>query len=437
VNWFRQPNPPPQPRQAPPDPRTHRGDQQAIAVAVAQFLTRTGLFDRDHYVGTYPDVTKSGLDPLHHYMRWGIQAGFSCASRGRITRLWREVLQQEDPPPAPVRDFNAAGLNAAVYVSSAGNFFMKEIADMILCGLQDAGVQATLLTDKDAPLPDATHHIVVAPHEFFVLGEGPKWANDAFVTKAIMYSTEQVQTTWFARSLVFLLRARAVADLNPQTAAILRKGGIKAFVVQPGHTSRFTAFAPGAPLPVSRAFDGLPPDVRDYDTSADAYAKRPLDLLFLGSLSPKREKRLAAWASRFASLNTFIYATRVTKPLTMETAPTAQPAVTAALLQRSKLLLNIHRDEYTFLEWWRLMQAFWQKTLVVTEPCFPHPVYKPGIHYLEEAPRHIPNLVEWLVHAPDGHRKAEEIRTRAFKDLTTLSTARAAAIDLLRAGGLP
>jgi len=440
VNWFQRPGQPSKdpmdPKgNVPADPRSHRGDTEAIATAVAQFLMKTGLFDREAYVARYPDVAKSGLDPLHHYMRYGIQAGFNCTSLGTIARLWREVLLEKPAPVSTPALDNPGRYKAAVYVSSLGNFFMTEIADVIVCGLREAGVDARRLSEKDAPLPGTTHHIVVAPHEFFVLGDGRKWATDEFVSRAVLFSTEQIQTQWFARSLVFLLRAKAVADMNQQTAAILRKGGVKAICVQPGHASTFAPFTTPVALPTSRALDSLSPEVRTFDVTQPAFAARPIDLLFLGSTSPKREKHLAAFAPKLARLNTFIYATRMTRPLTGEASPTASPEVTAALLQRSKILLNIHRDEYTYFEWWRLMQAFWNRTLVVTEPCFPHPIYKPGIHYLEEAPRHMLHLVEWLVRTPEGQAKAEEIRARAHADFTTLSTARSAALELLGAGG--
>jgi hypothetical protein len=168
------------------------------------------------------DVDKSGLHRLDHYMRYGIQAGFNCTSLGTIARLWREVLLEKPATICTAALDNPGRYKAAVYVSSLGNFFMTEIADVIVCGLREAGVDARRLSEKDAPLPGTTHHIVVAPHEFFVLGDGRKWATDEFVSRAVLFSTEQIQTQWFARSLVFLLRAKAVADMNQQTAAILR-----------------------------------------------------------------------------------------------------------------------------------------------------------------------------------------------------------------------
>lgn len=416
------------------DPRALRGEDNAIANAVATFLTRTGLFDRDAYARMYPDVAKSGLDPLHHFVRVGIHAGRSFTSQERIAKLWRDVLRADTPSAQKTELADAARYRVAIYVSSLGNFFMNEIAEVLKAGFADAGVAAEIRDENATPPRDASHHVVIGPHEFFTLGEGRRWANDEFVSRAILFSTEQIQTMWFARSLVFLTRAKAVVDMNEQTAAILRKAGIRAAAVQPGHSPSFQAFAP-QPLPAaSPVTAALPAAARSFNGTSPRFADRPLDLIFLGTHSPRRERLLATYAPKFAGLNTFLYYSRAGRPLQPQSTPMAASEITAALLTRSKVLLNLHRDEYTYFEWWRLMQAFWLKTVVVTEPCFPHPVFKPGVHYLEEAPRHIHHLIEWLARSPEGQAKAEEIRSRAFQDLTTHGTAKDAAITLLRAG---
>jgi hypothetical protein len=416
------------------NPRALRGEGDEIAASVAGFLTRTGLFDREAYVATYPDVLKSGLDPLHHFVRVGIHGGRSFTSERTIARLWREVLRAE-PEPAAVREVAATGRHrAAIYVSSLGNFFMREIAEVLLAGFADAGIPAAIHDETAAPSRDATHHIVVAPHEFFVLGEGRRWANDEFVSRAILFSTEQIQSQWFARSLVFLLRAKAVADMNGQNAAILRKAGVRAFAVQPGHSPSFGPFALRQQPAGSQVFAGLPAAVRTFDVTAPRFADRPLDVLFLGTQSPRRDKLLATYAKAFANLDVFIYYSKAPRPLTPADNPMAASEVTAALLQRTKVLLNLHRDQYTYFEWWRLMQAFWLKAVVVTEPCFPHPLFKPGLHYFEEAPRHVHHLVEWLTRSGEGQAKAEEVRARAFADFATRASARTAALALLQVG---
>ncbi len=416
------------------DPRALRGDGAEIADSIANFLNRTGLFDREAYSRLYADVAKSGLDPLHHFVRVGIHAGRQFTSQETIARLWREVLRADaSTPPSPAMPLaDAVRYRVAIYVSSVGNFFMTEIGEILKAGFAEAGIHAELRNESGQPQRDATHHIVVAPHEFFTLGDGRRWANDEFVSRAILFSTEQIQTPWFALSLVFLLRAKAVADMNGQNAAILRKAGIRAAAIQPGHAPSFEPFALQATLNDVPALAGLSPEVRDYDVADDRFATRPLDVLFLGHHSPRREKHLAAYAGKFADLNTFIYVPRSAKPLAPEHNPMASSKVSAALLQRAKILLNIHRDDYTYFEWWRLMQAFWHKAVVVTEPCFPHAVFKPGEHYFEESPRHIHHLIAWLAHTPDGQARAQEMRARAFETFTGRTTAKAAAIALLR-----
>jgi hypothetical protein len=56
--------------------------------------------------------------------------------------------------------------------------------------------------------------------------------------------------------------------------------------------------------------------------------------------------------------------------------------------------------------------------VVVTDPCLPHPVWKPGIHFVEENIRHIPNVIDWLLNTEDGRTKAEDIRTNVVERLT-------------------
>jgi len=416
--------------------RALRAESEALAGPAASFLSKTNLFDQELYTRTYPDVAKAGLDPLHHYMRFGIHAGRVFASSRTIDRLLREVMSsdahkqalsdtQTSSPTDPSR------FRVGVYVSSQGNFFMNEIAELLSIGLEEAGAQARILDDTSKPQPDLTHNVVVAPHEFFVLGEGRRWATDDFVSRATIFSTEQLQTPWFARSLPYLLRARSIADLNLQTASALQRAGLKAVCVQPGYSEGFAPFSSPRASSASAVLADYPAAVRDYDVSNPRFADRPFDVAFIGGSSPRREKLLAAYAPAFGKLQSFIHCPPTVAPLRPETNPAASSDATAAILGRSKILINIHRDEYAYLEWWRLMQAFWLKTVVVTEPCFPHPLFKPGVHFFEEAPERVPDLVQWLATTPEGHAKAEEVRARAYDTLVAEASAKSAALRLL------
>jgi hypothetical protein len=423
------------------DARALRAESEALANAVASFLNKTSLFDREYYARTYPDVSKSGLDPLHHYVRFGIHGGRNFTSQETIARLWREVLRGDEYKAALANAHRAPTVadpsryRVGVYVSSKGNFFMNEIAALIAAGLEEAGAEARVLDEKASRSSDLTHSIVVAPHEFFMLGEGRRWATDEFVSRSVIFSTEQLQTQWFARSLAFLLRAKLVADLNLQSAAILHRAGVKSVLVQPGFSERFAPFTSPKDMGGHIVFAGYSSAVRDYDIAKPRFADRPLDVAFMGSSSPRRETLLASYAPTFAKLKAFIYCTYTNAPLSPEENPTASSDATAAILGRSKILLNIHRDEYAYFEWWRIMQAFWMKTVVVTEPCFPHPLFKPGEHFLEEAPRHMADLVQWLATTPEGQAKAEAVRARAYETLVGEANAKVAAQHLLAAMG--
>lgn len=45
-------------------------------------------------------------------------------------------------------------------------------------------------------------------------------------------------------------------------------------------------------------------------------------------------------------------------------------------------------------------------SLVVSDPCLPHPDFVANEHYLQENARYIPDLLEWLLKTEDGAREA-------------------------------
>jgi hypothetical protein len=56
-----------------------------------------------------------------------------------------------------------------------------------------------------------------------------------------------------------------------------------------------------------------------------------------------------------------------------------------------------------------VMQGFWQGACVVSDPCFSDPFFVSGTHFLEEATRHLPELLHSLLGTPDGQSKMNEI----------------------------
>ena len=109
------------------------------------------------------------------------------------------------------------------------------------------------------------------------------------------------------------------------------------------------------------------------------------------------------------------------------------------LSRRSKILLNIHRDELPYFEWHRIMfHGLWQNTLVVTEPCHDVPGLVAGEHFVACSLAEMPAKIEWLLRDPVGQAAAERIRQaghRTLKEQFSGSRVMSHALALIAAGG--
>ena len=75
-------------------------------------------------------------------------------------------------------------------------------------------------------------------------------------------------------------------------------------------------------------------------------------------------------------------------------------------------------EELVSVDWRRMiLGGFAHRALVVSTPCLPHPLFKPGVHYLEESWRRLPQLIEWLLRTPEGRLTAERVRQQAYVTL--------------------
>lgn len=402
---------------------------------VRERVARFALFDPKAYAALNEDVRASAADPLGHFVEHGLREGREFATSGQIAAVLASsggAFPSDQPLAPPVEAQILKGLAAldiGVYVSSIGNFFMREIAEHTVAGLRALGARVSLLDERTSIAERPTSCIFVAPHEFFALGRGPEWAREDVVSSGFMYSTEQVQTPWFRVGLPYILACKGVVDLNFQSCALLDGAGIPTLFYFPGFDYRHASDERSLPdHPLARA---LPPAVKDYDAGRDLWADRPLDLVFIGTESPVRDDFLAQAAASFAKLSSFIHYVRLRESPILSAGPETRPALNRYVCRRAKIVLNIHQGEVRYFEWHRMvMQAMWQKALVVSDPCLPHPVFKPGVHYLEESRDRIPHLIDWLIGTADGRSRAERVRHEAFATLVEKASSRRMSLAL-------
>ena len=85
--------------------------------------------------------------------------------------------------------------------------------------------------------------------------------------------------------------------------------------------------------------------VRDVSCFAKPFAERPLDVLFLGHLSGRREQYFARHQERFNRLNCFFHKPVVMRPMIPGQTTNMDTTTSVGLAQRSKVLLNIHHGQ--------------------------------------------------------------------------------------------
>jgi hypothetical protein len=96
----------------------------------------------------------------------------------------------------------------------------------------------------------------------------------------------------------------------------------------------------------------------------------------------------------------------------------ARAALEAFVGRRSKIVLNLPREEIGLVDWRRMiLGGFAQRALVVSGPLLPHPIFRPGVHYFEDSRRRIPKLIDWLIDTPEGRLAAERARLEAHAAL--------------------
>ncbi len=293
-------------------------------------------------------------------------------------------------------------MRANVFVSATGNLFMTEIGELLASGLREMGIEVELRR-SGLPEPESgVVNVVVAPHEYFPLLSGVhhETASDSVEHCAVLL-TEQPGSSWFHMSLAYAARARAVLDINPAGVTKLRALGIDAHLL---------------PLGYHRSWDhwmGQPVD-------------RPVDVVFMGGLTPRREAQLATMAATLSALDCRLLFHDARRPQTAAGPNYVHGSEKFELLKSTKVLLNIHRDETPYLEWHRLLGAMANGCVVLTETVGDATPLEPFRHF---AMCDLALLPDYLALLTADNDLLDSIRTEAYEflreqlDLRTAITA--------------
>lgn len=412
-------------------PNLGRLTLQRSKIAIER-LSRFRFFSAEDYVGMHPDI--GGMDSATHYVGYGADERRQAAKSVHIARTLGEFGNQV-PPPKTETDCISRPLHVGLYVSSLSNVFMREIAGALAILLRSAG-HNVVEGDENSEIEDRPNYSVyVAPHEFFFLGRGSSWIRDDVLASACMYCTEQVQTKWFWETVHIVLMARSVIDMSMPVAAAFAEVMPSACIF-PTIGEIPPAISPAArthPLLLGQRW------WMDREIEGGTESDRPLDLCFLGTVSPYRARFFSRNAERLGRYEAFLYLRtgNATEAMNAATGETHLADVAQYVARKARVLLNVHRDEFPYFEWHRLVyQGIANGCAVVSEPCFVNPEYEPGVHYLTEESHHLMDLLDWVLNDADGKAKAAAVAAAGFGMARNAETQRSKAqmlVDLLMA----
>ncbi len=391
---------------------------------------RSGLFDPAVYLELHEDI--KGTDPWQHFLECGLDEGrrFTTSefvaraiakadskirSAADTIRQQAQIAAAEEVCTKATQSFLDHKVKFGIFSNSRGNFFMQEIANLLAWQLQAFGIDAHLRTEEGQMQEAFDVRIFVAPHEFFFLGNGPSWRHLAAADGSVLYNVEQMQTQWFCLAFPLLLNAPLILDINFQSAELLRQVGCNAVHFMPPYLARCPYTRSQVDVSHIEVMRGYEFSHATFDwTEYDDIMSRPIDILFIASSSPRRDgaiERLRELSDKHRFVCVY---THQRSPLVAGNNLTTSTEINCALAQRSKIILNVHRDWLGYFEWSRMMlQGFWQGSCVASDPCLPHPLFQAGEHFLEESTRHMPELLRWLLETPEGHTKMNDISVAA------------------------
>ncbi|MGA2521518.1 MAG: glycosyltransferase [Acidimicrobiales bacterium] len=246
-----------------------------------------------------------------------------------------------------------------VYVSDRGNVFMTEIAAVLAAALGDLGYDTVF----PAPgLPERGRdrvNLVMAPHEFFTLQRDHTEQELLQAAAAsVSIGVEQPGTRWFELGTHYAGVGAAVLDISPYAVDELRSRGLDAMHLQLGYHPSWDRWG-GEPT-----------------------RPRPTDLLFLGSMTPRRDRILAEAAHLLWDCNADIRLFEFPRPMSEPRANFVASEAKWEMLASSRVLLNVHRDEVPYFEWVRVLEAVVNGCLVVTESSTDYGPLLPGEHLI-------------------------------------------------------
>jgi glycosyltransferase involved in cell wall biosynthesis len=245
------------------------------------------------------------------------------------------------------------------YLATAGSEFLADIAECFREACANLGLDSSLRWNEIPRCDDPTvMHVLVAPQEAFPLHLEKKLGQKelaALTRNCYLLCTEQPGSTWFETAFPYAAIAKGVFDINIQAVREFRRRGVAAVYTPLGYTPLLEAPRAGG-------------DTKD------------IDIVFLGHRSPQRELFLAQHAERLEKYRCRLIFATLDKPRQLSTPGYYGRDERNRLLQRSRILINLHSSDRNYFEWHRVLPCLANRCLVISETSTDHQPLIAGKH---------------------------------------------------------
>ena len=402
-------------------PREHELSDEA-----GRSIEFMGLFDASAYLRIHEDVRKTAEEPWTHFRNYGMSEGRQFTSLQSVAKALSRCDNNIQMAMLEFGTLAAGNANEAIdkaanilrsrdvaigiFYSSSGTCVTKQIASLLHWQMEALGIHSRLRDQESDPNEVFNIRIFIGPHEFFSFGRGRVWNEFSGASGSVLLNVEQVQTPGFARALASLFLAPSfVLDINFHSTVLLRQMGCNAIHYMPPYLRGCKYTSPQLDISHVDVIRGYSFSRELFDwTTGQELSDRPIDILFV--CDTERQAKAIETLRSLTDQFRFICIKTDDRPSKSREYPEVGAEVNWTLAQRSKIVLNIHPDWIGLFDWSKMvMPGLWQGACVVSDPGLRGPLFAPGSHYIEEAVRHLPDLLHWLLGTIEGRVKMNEV----------------------------
>lgn len=308
----------------------------------------------------------------------------------------------------------------SVYVSTKGNFVFNEIAEVVAGGFSELGYNVNIKNQYDGIDDSAFYNIIIAFNEmYFVDDYGKKFLNQ-IPDNSILIHTEQINFSDYNLNSSFLSKFKEIWDIDFSNFNLLNELGFNVKYMKIGFTEKSNNYKEYKKIPKSK-FINLNDNILSNSYLNADFIERPIDILFYGSSTNRRDAFFDKNNNLFKKYNSFIHLNKriVQGPISNPENIAIDTATAIGLSQRTKILLNIHRSETKFFEWHRIvMHGIWNRCLVISETTTGSGFFVPGKHYIECDLDDMPEIILYYLNTSQGKFQAQEIIDNGYDHLT-------------------